>query len=184
MNLRNIASSDVGVIEQPDSFITGTPILHPRQFFGRQRILKRLFNLLKRPPLQNAAIIGQRRTGKTSLLHYLRTITTTPANQLRPRQKADWLPHPERYRWIFVDFQDVRMASRERLLGYLLENMQLSGPNLCDLERFMDVAGDNINTPTVILMDEVGVGLQRCPELDDAFWESLRALATNLTAPF
>ncbi|WP_293086417.1 hypothetical protein [Moorena sp. SIO4A1] len=27
----------------------------------------------------------------------------------------------------------------------------------------------------------IGVGLQRCPELDDEFWESLRSLATNYT---
>lgn len=165
---------------QLEPFITGPPILHPHQFFGRQRILKRLFNLLKSPPLQNAAIIGQRRTGKTSLLHYLSKITTAPAEQLRSGQKADWLPHPQRYRWIFVDFQDPRMQGRERLLGYLLESMELQVPDPCDLEYFMDVAADNINRPTVILLDEVGVGLQRCPELDDGFWESLRALATNL----
>jgi hypothetical protein len=30
-------------------------------------------------------------------------------------------------------------------------------------------------------MDEIGVGLQRCPELNDEFWESLRSLATNQT---
>jgi hypothetical protein len=51
------------------SFITGTPITHPRHFFGRQRELKRLFNLFKSHPLQNAAIIGQRRSDKTSLLN-------------------------------------------------------------------------------------------------------------------
>ncbi|MGB7247705.1 MAG: CHAT domain-containing protein, partial [Phormidesmis sp.] len=71
-------------------FITGTPIVHPRYFFGRQRVLKRLFNLLKTHPLQNAAIIGMRRSGKTSLLNYLRTITTTPSDQLRPGQRSDW----------------------------------------------------------------------------------------------
>jgi hypothetical protein len=140
-----------------------------------------LFNLLKSHPLQNAAIIGQRRSGKTSLLNYLRTITTTPPAQLRPGQQADWLPHPESYRWIFVDFQDARMAQRDRLLRYLLESMQLPVPEPCDLDYFMDAVSGNVQSPTVILMDEVGVGLQRCPELDDGFWESLRALATNQT---
>ncbi|MEO1209252.1 MAG: ATP-binding protein [Cyanobacteria bacterium J06638_20] len=160
-------------------FITGMPIAHPRQFFGRRRVLKRLFNLLKTHPLQNAAIIGQRRSGKTSLLNYLRTITTTPPDQLRPGQQTDWLPNPDAYRWIFVDFQDPRMASRERLLCFLLESMQLPVPDFCDLEQFMDRACGNIQRPTIILMDEIGVGLERCPELDDSFWESLRSLATN-----
>ncbi|MDZ8081372.1 MAG: ATP-binding protein [Nostoc sp. DcaGUA01] len=162
-------------------FITGAPITQPRHFFGREKELKRLFNLLKRHPLQNAAIIGKKRSGKTSLLHYLKNITTTPAQQLRPKQKSDWLPHPENYHWIFVDLQDARMQSREGLLKYILESLKLQLPTPCDLDHFMDVVSDNLHSPTVILLDEIGVGLQRCPELDDGFWESLRSLATNHT---
>ncbi|MGF1537511.1 MAG: ATP-binding protein [Elainellaceae cyanobacterium] len=162
-------------------FITGAPISHPRHFFGRRRVVKRLFNLLKTHPLQNAAIIGQRRSGKTSLLNYLRTVTTAPAEALRLGQKADWLPHPEAYRWIFVDFQDARMARREGLLRHLLEAMNLAVPEPCDLERFMERVSNSVARPTVVLVDEIGVGLQRCPELDDGFWESLRSLATTQT---
>ena len=162
-------------------FIIGTPITHSRDFFGREREIKRLFNLLKRLPLQNAAIIGKRRIGKTSLLHYLKNITTTPPQQLRLGQKYDWLPYPENYRWIFVDFQDQRMASKERLLSYILECLSMKVPTPCDLDHFMDVVSSNLYNPTVILLDEIGVGLQRCPELDDGFWDSLRSLATNHT---
>ena len=163
-------------------FITGAPITQPRYFFGREKELKRLFNLLKRHPLQNAAIIGKKRSGKTSLLHYLKNITTTPAEQLRPEQKSDWLPHPENYRWIFVDLQDARMQSREGLLKYILESLKMQVPTPCDLDHFMDVVSDNLHFPTVILLDEISVGLQRCPELDDSFWECLRSLATNHTS--
>jgi hypothetical protein len=167
--------------EESSPFITGPTITHPRNFFGRQRELKRLFDLLKRHPLQNAAIIGKRRSGKTSLLHYLKNITTTPPEQLRPGQKSDWLTHPECYCWIFVDFQDSRMGSRERLLSYILECLKMKVPTPCNLDYFMDEVSDNLQTPTVILLDEIGVGLQRCAELDDGFWESLRSLATNYT---
>jgi len=167
--------------EETSPFITGNPITHPRYFFGRQKELKRLFDLLKRRPLQNAAIIGKRRSGKTSLLHYLKNITTTPTEQLRPGQKSDWLGHPENYRWIFVDFQDSRLQNREGLLRYILESLKMSVPNPCDLDRFMDAVSSNLRQPTVILLDEIGAGLQRCPDLDDGFWESLRSLATNQT---
>ncbi|TFI51525.1 ATP-binding protein [Mastigocladus laminosus UU774] len=167
--------------EEHSPFIVGSPITHPRYFFGRERELKRLFNTLKRHPLQNAAIIGKKRIGKTSLLHYLKNITITPPEELRPNQKSDWLPHPENYKWIFVDFQDSRMASRERLLSYLLENLGIKQPTPCNLDHFMDVVSGNLHHPTVILLDEIGVGLQRCPELDDEFWECMRSLATNHT---
>jgi len=167
--------------EERSPFITAIPITDPRYFFGRNYELKRLFNLLKRHPLQNAAIIGQKRSGKTSLLHYLKNITTTTTADLRLNQKSDWLPHPENHKWIFVDFQDQRMANRERLLSYILESSGMKVPNPCNLDYFMDLVSENLHNPTVILLDEIGVGLQRCPELDDGFWECLRSLATNST---
>lgn len=168
-------------LTQPASspFIVGPPITHPRHFFGRERELKRLFGLWRGLPLQNAAIIGPRRSGKTSLLWYLKTITTTPPEQLRPGQQANWLPQPERYHWIFVDFQDPRLHRREGLLRYLLHSLDMPIPTPCDLDYFIDVVSRRLRSPTVILLDEIGVALQRCPELDNDFWEGLRSLATN-----
>jgi len=164
--------------EDGSPFIAGPPIMHPRGFFGREREIRRIFGLLKRPPLQNAAIIGPRRSGKTSLLQYLKNITVTPSDQLRAGQRNDWLPQPERYRWVFVDFQDPRVGSREGLLRHLLTSLDLAVPAPCDLERFLDVMCRNLNLPTVILLDEIGAALQRYPELDDTFWEGLRSLAS------
>ena len=176
---REMLEAPTEALAENSPFITGHPIIQPRHFFGRKKELKRLFNLLKRHPLQNAAIIGKLRTGKTSILRYLQTITTTPVKQLRPEQKSDWLTHPENYNWIFIDFQDSRMASKERFLRSILAGLGLEIPTPCDLDRFMDVAGGRVRSPTVILLDEIGVGLQRCPELDDEFWEGLRSLSSH-----
>ncbi len=163
----------------PQSFIAGPPVTQPHQFYGRQREIKRIFNLLQRLPLQNAAIIGVRRSGKTSLLHYLKTITNVPASQLRPGQRQDWLPGTVPYRWIFVDFQDPRLGECNGLLRYLLQQMQFPVADICDIDYFMDTVSAHLHSPTIILFDEIGVALERYPELDDAFWESLRSLATN-----
>jgi hypothetical protein len=138
-----------------------------------------VFGLFKHLPLQNGAIVGPRRSGKTSLLHYLGRITQTPASRLRPGQKVEWLPFPERYRWIFVDFQDPRMGSVESLLRFLLTQMEMPSPQKPRLEDFLNIVADQLHNPTVVLLDEIGVALSRYPELDDAFWESLRSLATN-----
>lgn len=162
------------------AFIAGPPITHPRQFFGRAGVVARIFSLLRRLPLQNSAIIGPRRSGKTSLLHYLRAVTTTPADQLRPGQRNDWLPDPQRYRWVLVDFQDARLGRLDGLLRYLLGSLQLPIPTPCTLDRCLDTLSDGIQTPTVLLLDELGVALQRYPELTDEFWESLRALGPQL----
>ena len=173
---RTLAEKETAVSPQ---FIAGPPISKPADFFGRETILKRLFNLLKTRPLQNAAIIGPRRSGKTSLLHYLKNISTTSPTKLRSEQRHDWLPQPQQYRWVFVDFQDPRLGSCSGLLRHILTQLDFPTPDTCDIDQFMDIVVDHLQQPTIILFDEIGVALERYPELDDAFWESMRSLATN-----
>jgi DNA-binding SARP family transcriptional activator len=158
------------------TFIVGPPISHPDHFFGREREVRRILNLLKRLPLQNAAIIGPRRSGKTSLLHFLPAITA--AASPRSDQLYDW-PSGEPYTWVFADFQDPRLGTRDGFLRHLLSQMNLPTPEPCTLETFMNTVADQMKGRTVILLDEIGVALGRYPELDEEFWESLRSLATN-----
>jgi hypothetical protein len=161
-------------------FIVGPPIRQPQHFFGRTFELTRIFWLWRQIPLQHIAIVGARRSGKTSLLHYLSAITTANPAQLRPGQRSDWLPHPQHYRWVFVDFQDARMRRRERLLRHLLDGLGLPAPEPCELEQFMDIVSRHLRGPALILFDELGAGLA-APELDLLFWESLRSLASHHT---
>ncbi|MFN8490162.1 MAG: ATP-binding protein [Caldilineaceae bacterium] len=168
-------------LEQLAPFVVGPPIVHPRQFFGREAELKRIFHVWQQYPLQNVAVIGPRRSGKTSLLHYVKNIITTNPAQLRKDQFARWLPQPERFRWVYVDFQDARMGQQERLLRHILTSLTLPLPTPCDLSNFLDVMIDHLQTPTVIMLDEIGAALA-APELDLQFWWSLRSLSTNLTA--
>src|SRR5204863_8814350 len=49
----------------------------------------------------------------------------------------------------------------------------------CSMEHFMEEVTAGLRAPTVVLFDELDVALARCPELDDRFWDALRALATS-----
>lgn len=160
-------------------FVVGPPILQPRQFFGRKRELRRIFDLFKQQPFQNIAIIGPKRSGKTSLLYHLKSITLTHSINLRSEQRNDWLITPENYQWVYVDFQDPRMGSEDGILRHLLASLNLPTPNSCKMELFLDIIGENLTLPTVILLDEIGVALQRYQELDDLFWDGLRSLVTS-----
>jgi len=163
----------------PETFVVGIPVMHPRQFFGRQRVLKRIFNLFSHFPLQNVAVIGPSHSGKTSLLNYIRDICNTSPDQLRPGQIQNWLPEPERYRWISIDFRDSSMRDQSLLLEFLMGKLDLPHTAGCTLSEFMIAARNNIAVPTIILMDEVEDGLS-IPELSKAgFWRNLRSLAIN-----
>lgn len=161
-------------------FVVGPPVMHPRQFFGREAELRRIFHVWQRHPLQHVALIGPKRSGKTSLLHYVRQICTTPPLQRRPDQRTDWLPQPEHFRWVYVDFQDSRMGNRSRLLRHILSALGLRAPDPCELDHFLDVMIEATPAPTVIMLDEISAALA-APELDLHFWWSLRSLGTNLT---
>jgi hypothetical protein len=158
------------------SFVIGPPITEPRQFFGREYILKRIFDVWKYMPLQHIAIVGLKRSGKTSLLHYLRRIIDTPSDQLRPKQRNNWITPG--YQWIFVDFQDPRMSYQESFLRHLLIEMDLPVPEPCDFVGFMEVVDQYLEIPSLILLDEISAGLAS-PDLDDQFWWGMRSLGSN-----
>jgi len=164
--------------ESLSPFVVGPPITIPCQFFGRKRELKRIFDLWRRFPLQHVAVIGQKRSGKTSLLYYLKNVTRATPTELRPNQRTDWLLQPERYQWALVDLQDARMAHQDGLLRHLLTSLDLPVPSPCGPDAFMDIVSRHVQTPTVILMDEIAAGLAS-PELDESFWWSLRSLVSH-----
>jgi hypothetical protein len=161
-------------------FVVGPPIMAPRQFFGREHELNRLFSLWRQIPFQHMAVVGAKRSGKTSLLHYLRQITTSDPAQLRPNQRHDWLPQPEQYRWVFINFQDARMCILARLLEYILSELYLTVPKGCSLYDFLDIIRDELHSPAILLLDELGAALT-APELDRTFWGSLRSLVSHET---
>ena len=162
-------------------FVVGPPVTNTRQFYGRERELSRIFSLWRRFPLQHVALVGPKRSGKTSLLHYVQHITRATPEELRPGQRTDWLPQAERYQWVYVDFQDARMGHQDRLLRHLLLSLNMPAPNPCSIDSFMDVVSHRLQRPTIVLMDEIGAGLAS-PELDEPFWWSLRSLAGSYTS--
>lgn len=157
--------------------IPGIPITHPSQFFGQIELLTRIRRAWQQPSaLQHVAVIGKKRSGKTSLLKYLQSITQTPSSELRPDQPqgwGNWLPHD--FQFVFVDFQLAIMSQPESLLSYILEQLNLEVPEPCDMIRFAFILWKQLDKPTIILMDELGTGLQ-APGLDKTFWSSMQVL--------
>lgn len=168
-------------LSRPDAdrlapFVVGPPIRDPRQFFGRQNELVRIFNLWQALPLQHMAVIGERRSGKTSLLHYVMQITTASPAELRPNQRTNWLPFEIEPRWIFVDFQNPHMRRRESLLRHLARGMQLHLPEPYTLEDFVHAVTEfPLTAPTIVVIDELSIGMQ-ASELDCEFWWGMRAI--------
>lgn len=84
-------------------YISGEPIRHAAMFFGRDELLKRIFNALH----QNSIMIhGERRMGKTTLLYQL-------AEQLRQADDPEWVFVP-----VYVDLEGT---PEERFFHHLMD---------------------------------------------------------------
>jgi len=157
------------------SFLCGPPVVHPSGFFGRHAALARIFDLWEREPFQHAVVTGRRRSGKTSLLRYVEAIHSVPTEELRPNQKFDWLADSWPYRFVSVDFRDVRMQDMQLLLRRLGMALTLPVQQGVSLSGFFDLLCEHLSEPTILLMDEIDAG---SPAHAD-FWWGLRSLSAT-----
>ena len=167
-------------------FIVGVPITDPADFFGREREIS--FCLARLRGMQSVSITGERRIGKSSLLHYL---TATARERLGPE-----------YRPAYVDLLSAAARTLPGLLGEILRQLGVKRPaaTLTEFEQRLNELHDQGGKPLVAL-DElemfVRLGAKFCPgSRSDAlrkqsaslelalapthdFCETLRALASG-----
>ncbi|MEJ2600586.1 MAG: AAA family ATPase [Anaerolineales bacterium] len=100
-------------------FTYGNPISDPQRFFGREREVGQVFSRLRNAEAESSSLVGERRVGKTSLLHHLKH----PAVRQKYGVKAD--------DFIFV-YTDLQMISPDttptRLAQRLLRQLADSVP--------------------------------------------------------
>ena len=166
--------------EEPQSApmpVIGLPIIQPYQFFGREKILQQIYLAWNKPVPESIIILGPKRSGKTSLLNYLKQITQ--AVYLRPKQPKGWPCNwlPKQFKFAFVDFQDANMFQLETLLKDVLQQLNLTVPENCHLADFSNIVKQECNKPTVILIDNLKRGLT-APTLEEAFWQNFCALGS------
>lgn len=166
-------------------FSYGRPIDDPARFIGRRREIEQVYSRLL-SACESTSIVGESRTGKTSLLKIL----AQPANQT-----SFGIP-PERFTFIFQDFQfidssttptrfwqRVLRSSRRALAEHpvLVEEIDralkadtIDNYTLDDIFTLVDDTGLNI----VLLLDEFE-NVTRNQQFDNDFFGGLRALAIH-----
>ena len=168
------------------SLIIGPPV-PSKDFFGREQLLENLFSLwcdYPHKPIQSAAIYGEKRIGKTSILKHIQSLAKFDDSLLRPEQillRDLWMPECKEYNFIFIDFQDRRMQNEKDFLSYILKSLRFKDPSSDNISKeFFTIITENLRKPTIIILDEIGVALDRLSsEFDVGFWEGMRALTTG-----
>jgi transcriptional regulator with XRE-family HTH domain len=165
---------DITGLEQKLVPVVGRPIIKPYQFFGREELLRNIYWAWHKEVPESIAIIGPKRSGKTSVLNYLKNITQTV--YYRPNQlkgwPTDWLPYHVQV--AFVDFLEANMSQPETLMTDILQQLNLEVPSSCTLADFSRILR-NVENSLVILMDNIEIGL-KTTTLGNSFWRNMAAL--------
>jgi hypothetical protein len=163
--------------------VVGKPVVQPHQFFGRTTLLGKIRWAWNKDIPEHLVVIGPRRSGKTSLLNYLKNILQ--ADFRRPGQPQGWEGwFPRNFQLVLVDFQKEVMWKPDGFRKEVLQQLQVQTKESSELstgEHFANVLKGQIGLKTVILMDEFNVGWER---LSEDFWLNMRALGASGNVSF
>lgn len=165
------------------SYITvvGKPVVQPYQFFGRTTLLRKIRWAWNKDIPEHLVVIGPRRSGKTSLLNYLKNILR--AGYRRPGQPQGWESWlPRNFQFVLVDFQEIVMCNPDGFRKAVLQQLQTKeSSEPPTVEHFANMLKGQIGMKTVILMDEFNLGWER---LSEDFWLNMRALGASGNVSF
>ncbi|NQE46670.1 hypothetical protein C5S31_11675 [ANME-1 cluster archaeon GoMg2] len=140
-------------------------IKNPDDFFGRKDELRTIFSRLSN--LQSCDVSGERKIGKSSLLHYI-------FMKLRDGDE---------YRVAYIDMQDPKYHTVEGFLKYSLKELGSdpivisSNSHNENLIAFSDSIADLSNEiKPVLLIDEFGKLTERQEEFNNDFFDAMRSL--------
>jgi hypothetical protein len=175
---------------KPNPFTVGEHISDPMKFIGRHQLLESVTQRIRANG--NVSIIGERRTGKSSLLRYLSN---------RDVRRDVW--KSEAYIPIYLDFQSPFGDTEKDIWVYLASEISDQMRERSDLEVYSNILKSDINlfqdgenrSPylmlkntlislkkdhyrLVLLMDELD---QLFGKVDHSFFTSLRSLIDDLS---
>ncbi|MFO0760362.1 MAG: AAA family ATPase [Byssovorax sp.] len=88
-------------------YIAGNPVGGGPAFVGREDVMQAVLRVLRDPQHHGIVLYGQRRIGKTSILHHL----------------AEWLPKQGKARAVYFDLQDKAAWPIGKIMGHLAEDI-------------------------------------------------------------
>ena len=94
-------------------YVFGRPIRNPENFYGREDEIREIFSNIKK--MQPISLIGQRKIGCTSLLHYIS----------HPEISSKYLG-PDNYIILYIDLEGLINLSQEQFWVYVTEKMTRS----------------------------------------------------------
>jgi len=163
-------------------YLNRVMIRDPSDFYGRKSEVQRIYDRIgsgSRP--QSISILGARRMGKSSLLHYI----------YHPDNRKRHLAHPERYVFAFIDFQEEPLTALEDFFKPIYNSLQqeyleeFNLPVSPDYNGFKSLvrALDGQGMRLIMLFDEFELVTSN-PIFGPAFFSFLRSMANKYNVAY
>lgn len=156
-------------------YLNRVMIRNPRDFFGRQREIGRVYARLDAAHPQSISVVGDRRIGKSSLLHYL---------YLR-RNRKRYMTNYEKAVFVYLDLQRDIVRDADGFVDFLFSAFDYEGAEVKvdaggrhDLDHLRALVQElhKEERRLIVLMDEFEM-ITGNDNFDASFFSFLRALA-------
>lgn len=152
------------------------PVKDPGHFFGRKGIVRRIFSRIGAERPQSIALIGSRKSGKTSLLYYL----------FNEQVRAEYLESPEQYLFVMLHSRDCMEKQAE---NFIREITQQITPDIQDEDNYYNTLQKEVKEfhtqgkKLILLFDDFHfiTGSEKYPL---EFFSFLRSLANNYNVAY
>jgi class 3 adenylate cyclase/AAA+ ATPase superfamily predicted ATPase len=162
-------------------YINRAAIRHPEKFYGRNIEIGRIYSRINVSDPQSISIVGDRRIGKSSILHFI----------YHEDNRTKYLSNPESYMFALMDLQEEPNDTISEFIESLLtlisaelgRDIPMTGKTGYDtLKRFaMELRREK--RKLIILFDEFELITQN-ESFDSSFYAFFRGLASNYDIAF
>ncbi len=182
-----IQKSEV-VTHEPQEALTQGPIVRTanvpfvvgsvpttQQFAGRKQELRRIFRRIENGEL--TAIVSEKGMGKTALLHFI--ATAHESDEWLTKQDSSQLERPDNFVWIHVDFRHEYLRQKEAFYQHVVSKLGVDKVETGNAAGDFEQAVRNHGLCKVFLLDHVEKAFEGESDLDNGFWEGLRACGSD-----
>lgn len=158
-------------------YLNRVMINNPRDFFGRNKEIRKIYSRLDAPHPQSISVVGDRRVGKSSLMNYI----------YNRRNRKRNMQNYENAIFVYLDFQKSVNFDVPKFIDFLFSVFSYDseeGKKYADGEKTLDQLKEVVQEINdkgkriIILMDEFEV-ITKNEKFEEDFFSFLRSLANS-----
>jgi serine/threonine protein kinase len=163
-------------------YLNRVMIKHPRDFFGREKEIRKIYSRLDAPQPQSISVVGDRRIGKSSLLNFVYT----------KKNRRQYMQNYDSAIFVYLDFQNTVDNDVTKFIDLLFNVFSFETGNVTKyttrpktLDQLKSVIAElhDEGKRIIVMMDEFEL-ITRNENFEEDFFSFLRSLANSFRVAY